>query len=67
MGILKIEDNDIDEKFKEVYWRYNFDKEFDVGVVFSCDNEKNSSSNEEENKDRGQILLVITFLLYECN
>ena len=69
LDTMKVDDNDECEIIEEVYRR-----EFDIGMIFECEYDEKSSegeewssgeSNNEDGDELRQILLVVTFILYE--
>ena len=50
-GAMKIDDDDVCEIIKQVYRRDKFDKEFDIGLIFECEEDGSNSEEEEESSD----------------
>ena len=47
-GAIKIDDDDICEIIEEVYRRDKFDKEFDIGLISECEEDRSNSKDGEE-------------------
>ena len=47
-GAIKVDNDDICEIIEKVYRRDKFDKEFDIGLISECEEDRSNSEDEEE-------------------
>ena len=47
-GATKIDDDDVYEIIEEVYWRDKFGKEFNIGLISECEDDKITSEDDEK-------------------
>ena len=47
-GAMKIDDDNVYEIIEEVYWRDKFGKEFNIGLISECEDDKITSEDDEK-------------------
>ena len=47
---MEVDDDDVSEIIEEVYRRDKFDKEFNIGLISECEDDKIISGDEQESR-----------------
>ena len=63
-GAMKIDDDDICDIIEEVYRRDKFDKEFDIGLIYECWEDRSNSEDEEESSGEDSDKVYWCLLLF---